>query len=297
MQLLIMAAGMGSRFGGLKQITPIGPNGEFLIDYSIYDAKKAGFDKVVFIIKEENYDIFKETIGARVEPYIDVEYVFQKMDNIPEFVNIPKDRQKPWGTAQAIYCAKDAITDNFIIINADDFYGKDAYVVAANFLKNKEYKEYASIGYEVINTMTENGAVKRGVLIEKNDVLDDIIESSIVKENGKIIATPLSGREPFTIENNTLVSMNMLAFDPSIFEYIEKDMPIYFKENESNLDKCEYLIPDVLGKANKEHYAKVRVLRTNATWYGVTYKEDTDYVQKSLKQLVENGEYPNNLWK
>ena len=145
MQLLIMAAGMGSRFGGLKQVAPMGPNDEFIIDYSIYDAIKEGFSKVVFIIKEENYDIFKETIGSRVEPHIPVEYVFQKLDNVPEFVNIPEERVKPWGTAHAIYCAKDAITEPFLVINADDFYGNDAFKVAADFLKNSKEKEYATI--------------------------------------------------------------------------------------------------------------------------------------------------------
>ena len=157
MQLLIMAAGMGSRFGGLKQIEPMGPNEEFIIDYSIYDAKKAGFNKVIFIIKEENYQIFKETIGSRVDKNIEVEYVFQKMDNIPDFVKIPEDRTKPWGTAQAIYCAKDAITEDFVVINADDFYGRDSFEVAAKFIKEKKEKQYATIGYTVTNTMTEIG--------------------------------------------------------------------------------------------------------------------------------------------
>jgi len=157
MELLIMAAGMGSRFGGLKQIAPMGPNDEFIIDYSVYDAIKSGFNKVVFIIKEENYEIFKETIGARVEPHIPVEYVFQKMDNIPDFVQIPKDRVKPWGTAQAIYCAKDAITEPFVVINADDFYGFDAFKVAKEFLDHANEKEYATVGYEAKKTMTENG--------------------------------------------------------------------------------------------------------------------------------------------
>ncbi len=296
MELLIMAAGMGSRFGGLKQIAPMGPNDEFIIDYSVYDAIKAGFSKVVFIIKEENYDIFKETIGARVEPHIPVEYVFQKMDNIPDFVKIPVGREKPWGTAQAIYCAKDAISEPFVVINADDFYGRDAFMVAKNFLDNASTKEYATVGYEAIKTMTENGSVKRGVIETLNGNLKSITESSIIKDGDKVACTPLSGAESFHIENEALVSMNMLVFDPSIFEYLEEKMPIFFKENEPNLEKCEFLIPDILDEANKEGYAKVKVLHTNATWYGVTYKEDTDMVRSSIKKLVENGEYPNNLW-
>lgn len=296
MELLIMAAGMGSRFGGLKQIAPMGPNDEFIIDYSVYDAIKSGFSKVVFIIKEENYDIFKETIGARVEPHIPVEYVFQKMDNIPDFVKIPEDRVKPWGTAQAIYCAKDAIKEPFVVINADDFYGRDAFRVAKEFLENAKEKEYATVGYEAIKTMTENGSVKRGVIATKDGNLESITESSIIKEGDKVACTPLNGAEIFYIEPSALVSMNMLVFDPSIFSYIEEKMPIFFKENENNLDKCEFLIPDIMDEANKENYADVKVLHTDATWYGVTYKEDTDMVRSSIKRLVEDGEYPNNLW-
>ena len=296
MQSLIMAAGMGSRFGGLKQITPMGPNDEFIIDYSVYDAIKAGFSKIVFIIKEENYDLFKETIGARVEPHIPVEYVFQKMENIPDFVKIPEDRVKPWGTAQAIYCAKDAITESFVVINADDFYGRDAFMVAKNFLDNANEKEYATVGYEAIKTMTENGSVKRGVIVSDNGNLVSMTESSIIEEGDKISCSPLSGAEPFYIEKNALVSMNMLIFDKSIFAYLEEKIVDFFKANEGNLEKCEFLIPDMLDQANKEGYAKVKVLHTDATWYGVTYKEDTEYVKSALKKLTEDETYPNNLW-
>ena len=296
MQLLIMAAGMGSRFGGLKQIAPMGPNDEFIIDYSIYDAIKEGFSKVVFIIKEENYDIFKETIGSRVEPHVPVEYVFQKLENIPDFVKIPEERIKPWGTAHAIYCAKEAITEPFLVINADDFYGNDAFKVAADFLKNAKEKEYATIGYEAIKTMTENGSVKRGVIFSNENKLDSIVESSIIEDGNKIACTPLNGAEPFKIEKDSLVSMNMLLFDTSIFTYLDEKIVEFFKENEKDLQKCEFLIPDILDKANKEGYANVKVLHTNATWYGVTYKEDTENVRKSIKKLVDNKEYPNNLW-
>lgn len=296
MQLLIMAAGMGSRFGGLKQIAPMGPNDEFIIDYSIFDAIKTGFSKVVFIIKEENYDIFKETIGARVEPHIPVEYAFQKLENVPEFVNIPAERVKPWGTAHAIYCAKDNITEPFVVINADDFYGRDAFEVAANFIKNSQGKEYATVGYEAIKTMTENGSVKRGVIETNGEILKSITESSIIEDGDDILCTPLNGGADFRISKDALVSMNMLIFDLSVFPYIEEKMQLFFKENENNLEKCEFLIPDILDEANKEGYASVKVLHTEATWYGVTYKEDTDFVRSSIKKLVEEDEYPNNLW-
>lgn len=294
MQLLIMAAGMGSRFGGLKQLAPLGPNDEFIIDYSVFDAIRAGFSKIVFIIKEENYDIFKETIGSRVEDKIEVEYVFQKLETVPSFVNIPEDRVKPWGTAHAIYCAKDAITEDFLVINADDFYGYDAFKVASDFIKNKKVNEYATIGYKVINTMTENGSVKRGVLNIKDGNLDSISESSISKEDGKIIASPLNGDEPFEITEDTLVSMNMLIFDTGIFKYLDEKIVEFFKNNE-NLEKCEFLIPDVMSDANNS-YATVKVLKTDANWYGVTYKDDSENVKKALKALSETNEYPNKLW-
>lgn len=296
MELLIMAAGMGSRFGGLKQIAPMGPNDEFIIDYSVYDAIKAGFSKVVFIIKEENYDVFKETIGARVEPHIPVEYVFQKIDNIPDFVKIPEGRTKPWGTAQAIYCAKDAITEPFLVINADDFYGRDAFIVAKEFLEKAGEKDYATVGYEAQRTITENGSVKRGVIATNNGMLESITESSIIREGDHIHCKPLNGSEEFNIDLEALVSMNMLIFNPTIFEYIEENMTPFFKENENNLETCEYLIPDLLDKANRDGYAKINVLHTTSNWYGVTYKEDTENVRTSIKKLVEDGVYPNNLW-
>ena len=206
MDLVILAAGMGSRFGGLKQLEPIDKYGNFIIDYSIYDAKKAGFDKVIFIIKEENYEIFKSTIGARVEDKIPTEYAFQSLDLIPEGYKLPADRVKPLGTAQAILAAKDKINDSFIIINADDFYGFDAFRVAANYLrslKKDSHSAYANIAYNVTNTMTENGSVKRGVLeFDANNKLTDLVESKIERVDGKILASPLDGAKPFNIHRN-----------------------------------------------------------------------------------------------
>ena len=296
MQLLIMAAGMGSRFGGLKQVEPMGPNDEFIIDYSIYDAIKAGFSKVVFIIKEENYEVFKETVSSRVEPLIPVEYIFQSMKDVPEFVKIPQNREKPWGTAHALYCAKDSVTEPFVVINADDFYGRDAFMVAKNFIENSQPQQYATVGYEAIKTMTDNGSVKRGVIKTKDNYLESITESSLIKKGDKINCTPLSGAEPFDIEKDSLVSMNMLIFDPTLFDYIESKMPDFFKNNENNLEKCEFLIPDILDMASKEGFAQVKVLHTDATWYGVTYKEDKEYVKTSIQKLIDENEYPNNLW-
>ena len=295
MELLIMAAGMGSRFGGLKQIEPVGPNGEFIIDYSIYDAKKAGFDKVVFIIKEENYDVFKETIGKRVEPHMGVEYVFQKMEDIPSFVKIPEERVKPWGTAQAIYEAKDKITGDFLVINADDFYGRESYFVARDFLQSDRENKYSTICYKAENTMTKNGSVKRGVVKAKDGNLLSITESKLEYQGDKIIAKALETGEEYEVAKDDLVSMNMLTFDLSIFPFIERRMNEFFKENENNLESCEFLIPVEMERAIEEG-KKVSVLDTNASWYGITYREDLEAVRESINRLIEQGEYPSNLW-
>lgn len=288
--LLILAAGMGSRFGGLKQIEPVGPNNEFIIDYSIYDAIKAGFNKVVFIIKEENYDIFRETIGKRIEEKIKVEYVFQK-NELPEPFKFPKNRTKPFGTAHAILAAKSVINEPFVVINSDDFYGREAYYTISNYLKNNK-DTYALIGYKVKNTLTENGAVKRGICKLNGEYLSELIESKVIKENNEIIATPLDGKNSFKLEENALVSMNMLGFMPNIFDYIEKYLLKFLKE-QKDLETCECLIPDVLGKID----IKTKVLTTNAKWEGVTYKEDKEQVVKFINQLIKKNEYPNNLWK
>ena len=295
--LLIMAAGMGSRFGGLKQIEPVGPNGEFIIDYSIYDAIKAGFNKVVFVIKKENYDIFKETVGNRVSKHIKVEYAFQDINDLPKGFSCPSDREKPWGTSHAILCAKDKISGEFAIINADDFYGRDAYYVMSSFLeKKKKENAYCVIGYKICNTLSLSGAVKRGVCHEKNGYLVDLIESSVERVGNEIIASPLSGEKPFTITEDTLVSMNMLGFNTSIFKYIEENFPKFLSENKENILKCEYLIPDTVFDAMKNGFAKVELLSTTAKWQGITYKEDKNMVIDEINQLIEKGEYPSKLW-
>jgi len=296
--LLILAAGMGSRFGGLKQIEPFGPNGEFIIDYSIYDAIKAGFNKVVFIIKRENFEIFKETIGKRVEDKIKVEYVFQDLNDLPEGYVCPEERVKPWGTAHAILAAKNNINEPFVIINADDFYGRDAYRVISKYLnKNKDKEEYGLVGYKVKNTLTENGSVKRGVCKLDGDYLSEIIESSVIEENDIVTATPLDGRDSFIIDKESCVSMNMLGFTPSVFPYLESKFPKFLDDNKDNILKCEYLIPDILTMATTENYAKTKVLPTVSKWEGVTYKEDKESVVLAINKLINDGEYPQELWK
>lgn len=302
MDLVILAAGMGSRFGGLKQIEPIDEFGNFIIDYSIYDAKKAGFDKVIFIIKEENLEIFKETVGKRVEKAIKVEYAFQKLSNVPAGVKLPADRVKPLGTAQAILSCKDLVSDKFIIINSDDYYGSDAFKVAANYLnslKKGSKNIYGNIGYMAKNTITENGSVKRGVLyFDKNNKLEKLVESKIEKVNGKLEATPLDDENNTSIiPDDALVSMNMFAFTSDIMDYLEEGFMPFFEENKNNLDKCEYLIPTVVSDLIGAGKVSCDILSTTSVWYGVTYKDDKDFVVKALKSLVDKGEYPRGIWK
>ena len=295
MTLVIMAAGMGSRFGGLKQIEPVGPNGEFIIDYSIYDAIKAGFTKVVFIIKEENYDIFKETIGKRIEGKIDVEYVFQDIKNVPVGVKLPEDRVKPLGTGHAILSCKGIVNEPFAIINSDDFYGRDAYIKAANFLK-EDTTDYAMIGYIIGNTLTENGSVKRGYCEQIDGYLSNLIESSVYRDGDKVKVEPLDGREGFYAEPSDLVSMNMFCFKPDMLNYLDEHFMDFFNKNMDNLEKCEYLIPDVVFERIENDNLKVRVVDTNAVWHGVTYKEDKEELVDYISSLIENREYPSNLY-
>ena len=292
--LLILAAGMGSRYGGMKQTEKFGPNGEFIIDYSIYDALKNGFNKVVFIIKEENYDLFKETIGNRIENHIKVEYVFQNNKNVPNKYEIPSTRVKPLGTAHAILCAKDVINEPFVIINADDFYGREAFESVSKFIDNNNSKDIGIVGYNVINTLTENGSVKRGVIDEKDGNLEKIVESSIINNNGVIEATDLHSEEKRIISEDTKVSMNMIAFNPSIMDYIENKFDDFLSS--SNLEKDEFYIPDVVTSYKDEKLGNVKVIETNAKWVGVTYKEDKESVQEYINNQIKEGKYNSDLW-
>ena len=291
--LVILAAGMGSRFGGLKQTEKFGPNGEFIVDYSIFDAIKSGFNKVVFIIKEENYDLFRETVGSRVENHIEVEYVFQNMNNVPSKYTIPEERVKPLGTAHAILCTKGVVNEDFVIINADDFYGYDAFKVASDYI-DKETNNVAIIGYKVKNTLTENGFVKRGVLRINDDKLESIIESKIEVIDGDTVCEPLDGRETFNADEDTLVSMNMIVFPASFIDYIEENFEEFL--NNSNLLTDEYFIPDVITKAIKNKVYDVVVEKTNSKWVGVTYKEDTPSVKEHIKNLISENVYKEDLW-
>ena len=300
MQLVIMAAGMGSRFGGLKQMEPMDNYNNFLLDYSIYDAKRAGFSSVVFIIKKEFFEAFRDTIGKRAEKIIKVEYAFQDLNDLPKGFKCPEGREKPWGTAHAIFAARDLIKEDFIVINGDDFYGKETYEVAYKYLaslpKDSEGK-YAIVAFEAKNTMTENGAVKRGVAFEDaNGCLTKLIESSIyLKDNGKVACEPLDGSKPFEAEPSQLVSMNLFCFNKDLIKRLAEKFPLWLKDN-IDVPKSEFLIPTVVDELVNEKKAIVRLLSTPSVWFGVTYKEDKPGVVKALKELVDKGIYKPGLY-
>lgn len=292
--LVIMAAGMGSRFGGLKQVEPMGPNGEFIIDYSIYDAVQAGFNKVVFIIREENYELFKEKIGNKLEGFVDVEYAFQEFKDVPENVTISSERTKPLGTGHALYCARNYINGPFAVISADDFYGREPFELLADSLRNTD--EFSIIGYQIGNTITDNGSVKRGVCFVEGNELVSLLESKVEKIDGVIHGKPLDETKPeYTMEEDHPVSMLMYGLRKDLVDYLVNDINDFFK-NMSDPVTQEYLLPDVLDKYSKDKGIRMKVIPTSAKWYGVTYKEDTDVVKSALKAYVDDGIYPNNLW-
>ena len=301
MQLVILAAGMGSRFGGLKQMEPMDDYGNFILDYSVHDALLAGFDSVIFIIKREHLEIFRETIGKRVEPLVKTEYAFQDLNDLPEPYKCPEGRSKPWGTAHAILAARDLINDDFIIINGDDYYGQETYKVAADYLRNLpkgSEGKYANVAFRVCNTLAENGSVKRGVCFQdENNYLTKMIESSVERgKDGVIRAEPLdSSIPPFNCDDNQLVSMNLFVFTKDIIPLLKAQLPVFLKDNIGNL-KSEFLIPDEVSRIVGEGQATLKLLETPSVWYGVTYKEDKPSVVKALKRLTDQGLYKPGLY-
>ena len=300
MQVVVMAAGMGSRFGGLKQMEKIDEFGNFILDYSIVDAKEAGFDEVVFIIKHSFYEEFDKTIGERARQIIKVKYAFQELENIPAQFSVPAGRIKPWGTGHAVLAAKKLITGPFIIINGDDYYGKETFKVAYEFLSQltpRSKGKYANVAFEVANTMTENGAVKRGVCFENNGLLTRLIESSVEAQGDKVLATPLDVQiKPFLIERNTPVSMNLFCFTKDFMKVLDERF-VTFLRKEGNQLKSEYLIPDIVSQMVTEDKCQVRLLSSPSVWYGITYKEDTEKVFNALKDLRDKGVYKKELYK
>ncbi len=301
MTLLVLAAGMGSRYGGLKQIDPITENGEFIIDFSIYDAIKAGFDRVVFIIKEANLGDFKSTIGKRIEGKIKVEYVFQDMNRFVPADKIPADRVKPWGTTHAVLCARDFVYDGFAVINSDDFYGADAYAKAAQFIGKVENKpdnqNYCMIGYRLGNTLTDNGSVARGVCEKNGDMLSKIVErTKIFKEGDTGVFEDEKGQKT-VLPPDTLVSMNIWGFTPSFFEKASNEFDKFINDETREPLKSECFLPNVVGLLMEQGECTVEVLPTSAKWHGVTYHEDKPKVVASINALIDSGLYPKGLWK
>lgn len=274
-ELLIMAAGMGSRFGGLKQIAPIGPNGEIILDFSVYDAVKAGFDKAVIVIKKEIEKEFREACGKRIENRIDVEYAFQELDRLPDGYRVSEGRQKPWGTGHAVLCARDKISAPFAVINADDFYGQTSYQMIHDWLV--QHDGMCMVGYQLGNTLTENGTVSRGICQVENGMLQSVTEHTALDRNSGI---PL----------DTIVSMNMWGLDTDIFPYMEREFAA-FLDRHIHEPKSEFFLPSVVSKRIAEENKTVHVLKTMEKWYGVTYREDTPAVKNAVAALMEQGFY------
>ena len=301
--LVIMAAGMGSRYGGLKQIDPVDSEGHIIIDFSLYDAKRAGFEKAIFIIKEENEAAFREAIGDRMSEYMEIEYAFQKIDNLPEGYEVPEGRVKPWGTAHAVLSCIDQVDGPFAVINADDYYGVEAFRLIYDYLTTHEDDEkyrYTMVGYLLGNTVTDNGHVSRGVCaMNENGELVSVTERTrIEKRDGGIAFTEDGGETWTSVPADTVVSMNMWGFTRSILEEIKKGFPAFLEEGiKVNPMKCEYFLPAVVSRLLAEDRATVSVLKSQDKWYGITYKEDKPVIVEALQKMKDRGIYPQNLWK
>jgi UTP-glucose-1-phosphate uridylyltransferase len=295
--LLILAAGMGSRFGGLKQISPVGPNGEAIIEYSIFDAIRAGFGKVVFVIRKSFEDEFKAIFNPKLEGKIEVEYVFQELDNLPEGFSLPEGREKPWGTAHAILVAKDVINEPFAAINADDFYGFEAYKAMAGFLVNDTGKNaYSMVGYKLSNTLSDFGYVSRGVCqTNKDDMLYEIIERTQIKKNNSGYEFINQSGEAEALIGDETVSMNFWGFKPSLFDHLNR-MFINFLKESIGVPKSEFFIPFAVFDLINGGEASTKVLKADSPWFGVTYKEDQPFVVEKIKAMVESGDYPEKIW-
>ena len=297
--LVIMAAGMGSRFGGLKQITSVDGEGHALIDFSLYDARRAGFKKVVFIIKHGIDKEFREVLGSRMERYFDVKYVYQELDMLPDgFSQVPAGREKPWGTGHAIACCRDAVDGPFAVINADDFYGAAAYSAIFDFLrKDRPEGEYVMIGYRLKNTVTDSGTVARGVCSVEDGYLIDVTEYTRIAKRGEDAAYTLDGVNYTDISGSTIVSMNLWGFSQSMPRELWLRFPDFLRKHlTDNPLKCEYLLPAIANDLLREGRCSVRVLECGEVWHGMTYREDLDAVKESIAAMKAVGVYPDRLW-
>jgi len=299
--LLILAAGIGSRYGGLKQVDPIGPSDEAIIDYSIFDAIRAGYGKVVFVIRESFAEAFKETFDSKLKGRIETAYVYQELDSfLPKELTIHPDRKKPWGTGHAILVAKDAVDEPFVVINADDYYGPAAYSLIPAYLNDTmkfDMPHYCMVGYGLKNTLSEHGFVSRGVCeADGEGYLKTVVERThIEKENGKILCQ-LEGDNKMELTGDEVVSMNIWGFTPSYFDFLEQFFAKFIKENAGN-PKGEFYIPFVVNELINQNKIRLKVLESNDHWFGVTYKEDKEMAVNSIRNLITRGVYPEKLWK
>lgn len=294
--LVILAAGMGSRYGGLKQLDEIGPNGEAIIDYSLYDAIRAGFGKVVFIIRTDFSDEFKARFEPKLKGRLETDYVYQSLDKIPEGFTLNPEREKPWGTAHAVMMAKDIVKEPMAIINADDFYGKESYQTMADFLTTStEPNEYAMIGYRVSNTLSKFGTVSRGVChTNSGGFLTSVVERTKIKRDPDGIHY-YEGDERYPLAEDTPVSMNFWGFKPNVFQYLDEGFSQFLREHGNEL-KSEYFIPLLINDNINTGRISTKVLPSNAPWFGVTYREDKPFAQAEIRKLTEEGVYPAKLW-
>ncbi len=298
--LVVMAAGMGSRFGGAKQITPVDEQGHILIDFSLFDAHRAGFRELVFIIKEESRTTFEESIGKRMEKYFRVRYVYQDINRLPQGVTVPEGRVKPWGTGHAVACCQGVVDGPFAVINADDYYGPSAFAAVYDFLKNNtDPAQYAMVGYRVGNTLTENGSVSRGVCTIEDGKLADVTERTYIVPQGDQAAYSEDGGKTFTpLAKDAVVSMNLWGFTGEFIEQLWARMGDFLKENiEKNPLKCEYYLPFVVNEQLRDGTASVAVLPCEEKWYGVTYREDLARVQAAVADMKNKGLYHKEIWK
>lgn len=286
--LVVMAAGMGSRFGGLKQLEPIGNQGEVILDFSVYDALEAGFNKIVFVIKHQIEEDFKKLLGNRIAKKVKVEYVFQENDKLPDGYPCPEGRLKPWGTAHAVLCCKDVVKEPFAVINADDYYGKTAFQKIASFLKNnRDMKEYCMTGFRLCNTLTENGTVSRGICETEAGYLKSVTERTKIVDCNY---TEDEGKTWIPLAPESIVSMNLWGFMPDFFDYIEEGFLQFLQENLHH-PKAEYYLPSVVSHLIEENIKRVKVLVAEEKWYGITYKEDKENVENALSKMIQDHLY------
>ncbi len=301
MTLVILAAGMGSRYGGLKQLDPMTKHGEFIIDFSVFDAKDAGIDRVIFIIKQEHEQLFKQTIGDRISEHIDVEYVYQSLDNLPQGFDVPDGREKPWGTVHALLCAEKAVgSDSIMVINADDFYGRHSYEVVARFLKDADKKraEFCMPGYLLKNTLTENGSVSRGICeVDANRMLIKMNERTKIFRNSDNKIVYEEDGEIFEVDENLYSSMNFWGFTPQIFPLLKHEFVEFLGSEQGDIFTKELCLSTCIDNAVAKGNCTVEVLPTQTRWYGVTYREDKEYVVSSIQSMIDNGMYPDRLFR